>query len=36
LSDLTALAGAGCEAVVVGRAIYEKRFTLEEAIATAG
>lgn len=35
LSDLTALAAAGCEAVVVGTALYEKRFTLEEAIAAA-
>lgn len=32
LADLAALALGGCEAVVVGRALYEKRFTLEEAI----
>lgn len=31
LSDLDALEEAGCEAVVVGRALYEGRFTLEEA-----
>lgn len=36
LSDLRALAMAGCEAVVVGRALYENRFTLEQAIAAAG
>lgn len=36
LSDLRALAKAGCEAVVVGRALYENRFTLEQAIAAAG
>jgi phosphoribosylformimino-5-aminoimidazole carboxamide ribotide isomerase len=33
LTDLRTLADAGCEAAVVGRAIYEKRFTLEEARA---
>ena len=31
LTDLQALADAGCEAAIVGCAIYEKRFTLEEA-----
>lgn len=36
LSDLRALAKAGCEAVVVGRALYENRFSLEQAIAAAG
>jgi len=36
LSDLRALATAGCEAVVVGRALYENRFTLEQAIAATG
>ena len=36
LSDLAALSGAGCEAVVVGRALYEKRFTLQEAIDASG
>lgn len=35
LSDLADLAAAGCEGVVVGRALYEKRFTLEEAITAA-
>ena len=33
LRDLQTLADAGCEAAIVGRAIYEKRFTLEEARA---
>jgi phosphoribosylformimino-5-aminoimidazole carboxamide ribotide isomerase len=31
LRDLQTLADAGCEAAIVGRAIYEKRFTIEEA-----
>lgn len=31
LADLSALAVLGCEAVVVGRALYEGRFTLAEA-----
>jgi len=35
LSDLQTLADAGCEAVIVGRAIYEKRFTIDEARAIA-
>ena len=35
LGDLAMLADAGCEAAIVGRAIYEKRFTLEEAGAIA-
>ena len=33
LSDLRVLTEAGCEAAIVGRAIYEKRFTLDEALA---
>lgn len=33
LRDLRALADAGCEAAIVGRAIYERRFTLEDARA---
>ena len=33
LGDLGVLADAGCEAAIVGRAIYEKRFTLEQARA---
>ncbi|HSJ34667.1 MAG TPA: 1-(5-phosphoribosyl)-5-[(5-phosphoribosylamino)methylideneamino] imidazole-4-carboxamide isomerase [Acidimicrobiia bacterium] len=33
LSDLDPIAAAGCEAVVVGRALYDHRFTLAEAIA---
>ena len=35
LDDIGALAAAGAEAVVVGRALYESRFTLGEAIAAA-
>ena len=31
LKDLQTLARAGCEAAIVGRALYEKRFTVEEA-----
>ncbi|MDE0188163.1 MAG: 1-(5-phosphoribosyl)-5-[(5-phosphoribosylamino)methylideneamino] imidazole-4-carboxamide isomerase [bacterium] len=33
LSDLRAVAALGCEAAIVGRALYEGRFTLREAIA---
>jgi phosphoribosylformimino-5-aminoimidazole carboxamide ribotide isomerase len=33
ISDLRAVAALGCEAVIVGRALYEKRFTLAEAMA---
>jgi len=33
LSDLKAVAALGCEAVIVGRALYEGRFTLSEAIS---
>jgi phosphoribosylformimino-5-aminoimidazole carboxamide ribotide isomerase len=36
LQDLTALAGAGVEAAIVGRALYEGRFSLEDAIAACG
>lgn len=32
LADLDLLAGLGCEAVVVGRALYEGRFTLADAL----
>lgn len=35
LSDLDPLADLGCEAVVVGRALYDHRFTLAEARAQA-
>ena len=35
LSDLQAVAALGCEAVIVGRALYEGRFTLTEAISAA-
>lgn len=33
LRDLSALAASGASAAIVGRALYEKRFTLEEALA---
>lgn len=33
LADITRLASIGCEAAVVGRALYEGRFTLEAALA---
>jgi phosphoribosylformimino-5-aminoimidazole carboxamide ribotide isomerase len=32
-ADLRTLAGAGAAAAIVGRALYEKRFTLEDALA---
>jgi phosphoribosylformimino-5-aminoimidazole carboxamide ribotide isomerase len=35
LHDLRALAAAGVPAVVVGRALYDGRFTVAEAIAAA-
>ena len=35
LDDLKMLSDAGCEAAIVGRAIYEKRFTVEDAQAIA-
>ena len=35
LDDLKMLSDAGCEAAIVGRAIYEKRFTVEDARAIA-
>ena len=33
LEDLRAIESLGCEAVIVGRALYEHRFTVSEAIA---
>jgi phosphoribosylformimino-5-aminoimidazole carboxamide ribotide isomerase len=33
LEDLRRVADAGCEAVIVGRALYESRFTLPQALA---
>lgn len=33
LSDLTAAQDAGCDGVIVGRALYEDRFTVAEALA---
>lgn len=35
LSDITALVGLGLWGVIVGRALYERRFTLPEAFAVA-
>lgn len=35
LEDLAAVAVLGCESVIVGRALYEGRFTLPEAIVVA-
>ncbi len=35
LDDIRALAAAGAEAVVIGRALYEGRFTLSAAVAAA-
>jgi phosphoribosylformimino-5-aminoimidazole carboxamide ribotide isomerase len=35
LDDIRALADAGIESVVVGRALYDERFTLAEAIEAA-
>jgi phosphoribosylformimino-5-aminoimidazole carboxamide ribotide isomerase len=36
LDDLTALKGIGVEGVVIGKALYEGKFTLREAIKRAG
>ncbi len=36
LADLTILKSIGVAAVVVGKALYEGKFTLKEAIAIAG
>ena len=35
LDDIAAVKALGCHGVIVGRALYEGRFTLPEAIATA-
>jgi phosphoribosylformimino-5-aminoimidazole carboxamide ribotide isomerase len=35
-ADITAVRAAGCAGVIVGRAIYEGRLTLEDAFAAAG
>ena len=35
-ADITAVREAGCAGVIVGRALYEGRFTLEDALAAAG
>lgn len=36
VADLTAAAALGCHGAIVGRALYENRFTLEEALAAEG
>ncbi len=36
LDDLRAVAALGCEAVVVGKALYEGRFRLADAVAVSG
>ena len=36
LADITALAEMGVEAIVIGRAFYEARFSFAEAVAAAG
>ncbi len=36
LNDLAALKRVGVEGAVVGKALYEGRFTLKEAIKTVG
>ncbi len=36
LEDLADVADVGCEAVIVGRALYERRFLLREAMAAGG
>jgi phosphoribosylformimino-5-aminoimidazole carboxamide ribotide isomerase len=34
LEDIGRVAAAGAQAVIVGKALYEGRFTLEQALAT--
>lgn len=36
VDDIAEVAGLGCEGVIVGRALYEGRFTLAAALAAAG
>ena len=36
VADLTAAAALGCDGAIVGRALYEDRFTLEEALSAEG
>jgi phosphoribosylformimino-5-aminoimidazole carboxamide ribotide isomerase len=36
VADLTAAAALGCDGAIIGRALYENRFTLEEALAAEG
>ena len=35
LDDIAAVKSLGCNGAIVGRALYENRFTLPDAIATA-
>ncbi|RZJ77436.1 MAG: hypothetical protein EON88_35405 [Brevundimonas sp.] len=35
LDDIAAVRDLGCDGVIVGRALYEGRFTLEAALETA-
>ena len=34
LADIPALRGTGAASAIIGRALYEKRFTLEQALAS--
>jgi phosphoribosylformimino-5-aminoimidazole carboxamide ribotide isomerase len=36
IGDLVALKEIGCEGAVIGKALYEGRFTLKEALAKIG
>jgi phosphoribosylformimino-5-aminoimidazole carboxamide ribonucleotide (ProFAR) isomerase len=36
LKDLQAVSGLGIDSVIIGKAFYERRFTLEEALAVFG
>jgi phosphoribosylformimino-5-aminoimidazole carboxamide ribotide isomerase len=36
VADLTAAAALGCQGAIVGRALYENRFSLEEALSAEG
>ena len=36
VADLTAAAALGCDGAIVGRALYENRFTLKQALAAEG
>ena len=36
INDLIAARDLGCDGAIVGRALYENRFTLEEALSAEG